>query len=138
MNLAALRARPIPKVSEAMSIKPVELDRAGSIAALLELLLRERNSFLVTSHQRPDGDAIGSALGMMHLLEAMGKQVTVAFADPIPTPFHCLAGVERIVASLPHELARRGHPAGVRPPGAQRLQVPAELQAHGRGPDHQH
>ena len=80
---------------------PEVLDRDDSIAALLELL-RERNSFLITSHQRPDGDAIGSALGMMHLLEAMGKQVTVAFADPIPTPFHCLAGVDRIVASLPH------------------------------------
>ena len=83
-----------------MSIKPVELDRAGSIAALLELLCG-RHSFLVTSHERPDGYAIGSALGLMHLLEAMGKQVTVAFADPIPAPFHCLAGVERIVSALP-------------------------------------
>ncbi len=83
-----------------MSTKPEELDRAASIAALLSLL-RERRSFVVTSHARPDGDAIGSALGLMHLLEAMGKQVTVAFADPIPAPFHCLAGVERIVSALP-------------------------------------
>jgi phosphoesterase RecJ-like protein len=64
-------------------------------------LLRERNSFLVTSHARPDGDAIGSALGLMHLLDAMGKQVTVAFADPIPPAFHCLSGVERITFTLP-------------------------------------
>ena len=83
-----------------MSLKPAELDRAESIAALLTLL-RARQSFLVTSHARPDGDAIGSALGLMHLLEAMGKQVTVAFADPIPAPFHCLGGVERIVNTLP-------------------------------------
>jgi phosphoesterase RecJ-like protein len=81
--------------------QPEALDRAGSIAELL-LLLRERHSFLITSHERPDGDAIGSALGMMHLLEAMGKQVTVAFADAIPTPFHCLPGVDRIVSVLPH------------------------------------
>jgi phosphoesterase RecJ-like protein len=83
-----------------MSKKPHELDRAGSIAALLALL-RAQQTFVVTSHARPDGDAIGSALGLMHLLEAMGKQVTVAFADPIPAPFQCLAGVERIVNALP-------------------------------------
>ncbi len=57
----------------------------------------------MTSHARPDGDAIGSALGTMHLLEAMGKQVTVAFADPIPRPFATLPGAERIVHTLPGE-----------------------------------
>lgn len=37
----------------------------------------------------------------MHLLEAMGKQVTVAFADPIPSIFQSLPGADRIVATLP-------------------------------------
>jgi phosphoesterase RecJ-like protein len=37
----------------------------------------------------------------MHLLEAMGKKVVVAFSDPIPEQFQCLAGVERIVHRLP-------------------------------------
>jgi phosphoesterase RecJ-like protein len=76
------------------------MSQAESITALLALL-RARQSFLVTSHGRPDGDAIGSALGLMHLLQAMGKQVTVAFADPIPSPFHCLSGVEHIRSTLP-------------------------------------
>jgi phosphoesterase RecJ-like protein len=71
-----------------------------SITTLLSLI-RDRQSFIVTSHARPDGDAIGSALGMMHLLEAMGKEVIVAFADPIPEPFECLEGVKRIVHELP-------------------------------------
>jgi phosphoesterase RecJ-like protein len=71
-----------------------------SITALLRLL-RERQTFVVSSHARPDGDAIGSSLAMMHLLEAMGKDVIVAFADPIPDQFRCLAGVERIVHELP-------------------------------------
>jgi phosphoesterase RecJ-like protein len=71
-----------------------------SIVELLGLI-RDRHSFLVTSHARPDGDAIGSSIGMMHLLEAMGKEVVVAFADPIPEPFNCLDGVERIVHELP-------------------------------------
>jgi len=71
-----------------------------SISALLSLL-RERQTFVVSSHARPDGDAIGSSLALMHLLEVMGKDVVVAFSDPIPPQFHCLAGVERIVHELP-------------------------------------
>jgi phosphoesterase RecJ-like protein len=71
-----------------------------SISALLELI-RDRQSFLVSSHARPDGDAIGSSVGLMHILEAMGKDVVVAFHDPIPEQFQCLAGVERIVHDLP-------------------------------------
>ena len=74
----------------------------NSIAALLSLL-GERESFVVTSHARPDGDAIGSALGLMHLLDGMGKRVTVAFADPIPAMYRWLPGAERIQATLPKD-----------------------------------
>lgn len=73
-----------------------------SIAALLDLL-RERDSFVITSHARPDGDAIGSSLGLMHLLEALGKNVVVAFSEPIPDAYFCLPGVERIQSQLPLE-----------------------------------
>ena len=71
-----------------------------SISALLGLI-RDRQSFLVTSHARPDGDAIGTSLGLMHLLHALGKHVVVAFADPIPHNFDCLEGVTSIVHQLP-------------------------------------
>jgi phosphoesterase RecJ-like protein len=74
--------------------------RADAIARLLRIL-RERETFLVTSHARPDGDAIGSALGLQHLLESMGKRVTVVFADLIPSMYHCLPGVNRILHKLP-------------------------------------
>jgi phosphoesterase RecJ-like protein len=72
----------------------------ASIAALLALI-RERQKFVVTSHTRPDGDAIGTALGLFHLLEAMGKQATVVFTDPIPDIYQFLPGVERIVSHVP-------------------------------------
>jgi bifunctional oligoribonuclease and PAP phosphatase NrnA len=71
-----------------------------SISAIIALV-RERQTFIISSHARPDGDAIGSSLGLMHLLDALGKDVTVAFHDPIPEQFLCLAGVERIVHDLP-------------------------------------
>jgi phosphoesterase RecJ-like protein len=76
------------------------MNNQQSISALMHLV-HQRDTFLVTSHARPDGDAIGSSLGMLHLLEALGKNVVVAFADPIPEQFQCLEGVERIVHHLP-------------------------------------
>lgn len=76
--------------------------RADAIERILRIIA-DHESFLITSHSRPDGDAIGSALGLMHLLESMNKRVTVAFADRIPTMYRCLPGVERIVPDLPSE-----------------------------------
>jgi phosphoesterase RecJ-like protein len=71
-----------------------------SIATLLDII-RERQTFVITSHLRPDGDALGSSLGLMHLLEAMGKHVVVNFADPLPATFHFLPGADRIDSQFP-------------------------------------
>ena len=76
------------------------MSQVDSISALLTLI-RERQSFLITSHARPDGDAIGSSVGLMHLLDAMGKDVQVAFADLIPLIYGYLPGIKRITHSLP-------------------------------------
>ena len=64
-------------------------------------VLRAHDHFLVTSHARPDGDAIGSSLAAMYLLQAMGKQAVVALADPIPRAFASLPGAQRIVRTQP-------------------------------------
>jgi phosphoesterase RecJ-like protein len=79
------------------------MTRADSITRTLRIF-RDHESFLLTSHARPDGDAIGSALGLMHLLDSMGKRVTVAFADRIPTMYRSLPGIERIVPELPADI----------------------------------
>lgn len=71
------------------------MNHEASISALLKLI-RERDRFVITSHVRPDGDAIGSSLGLMHLLESMGKEASIVFVDPIPPNFHFLPGVDRI------------------------------------------
>jgi phosphoesterase RecJ-like protein len=78
------------------------MTNADSIVQILTLF-RERDRFLITSHARPDGDAIGSALALLHLLESMGKSAVVAFADPIPAMYQCLPGVERIISTIPAE-----------------------------------
>lgn len=43
--------------------------------------INEHKKFVVTAHMSPDGDAVGSALGMKQYLEAKGKQATVVFND---------------------------------------------------------
>jgi len=67
----------------------------ASISALLNLI-RERNSFVITSHVRPDGDAIGSALALSEVLDQLGRKVDIVFADPIPTTYRALPNVQRI------------------------------------------
>lgn len=75
-------------------------DRQSAISAILEIFRAHRH-FLVTSHSRPDGDAIGSSLAAMYLLQAMGKEVVVALADPVPRTFASLPGADRIVQTQP-------------------------------------
>jgi bifunctional oligoribonuclease and PAP phosphatase NrnA len=48
--------------------------------------IRAGRHFLVSSHQRPDGDAIGSALGCALALRELGKQVEVVM-DGVPPHF---------------------------------------------------
>lgn len=43
--------------------------------------INEHKKFVVTAHMSPDGDAVGSALGMKQYLEAKGKQATIVFND---------------------------------------------------------
>lgn len=47
-------------------------------------IVRENQRFLLTSHIRPDCDALGSELGMAGVLEKLGKQVTIANGHATP------------------------------------------------------
>ena len=49
---------------------------------------------VITTHTNPDGDAIGSALGLMHFLLSLGKDVQVLIDDDIPAIFDMLPGYE--------------------------------------------
>ncbi len=51
---------------------------------------------VVVSHINPDGDAVGSVLGMGLALEAVGKQVTMVLSHGVPPDYRFLPGAERI------------------------------------------
>jgi len=59
-----------------------------------EILQRQR--FVVSSHARPDGDAIGSQLAMTFALRSLGKQVRIINHDVAPAPLLVFPGVRDI------------------------------------------
>ena len=62
--------------------------------------IRRCQSFLITSHVRPDGDAIGSELALYHILCSMGKEVVVYNQDATPSTYRFLPGSEIITNIL--------------------------------------
>jgi phosphoesterase RecJ-like protein len=63
----------------------------------LNRLLQEANSLLLVTHVAPDGDAIGSLLGLGWLLRALGKDIIMACQDPVPDIYTWLPGSSEIV-----------------------------------------
>lgn len=52
-----------------------------------ELMQRARHIVLV-SHIGPDGDTLGSTLGLYHALQHTGKEVTCLVDDTLPAAYH--------------------------------------------------
>ncbi len=52
----------------------------------LKSILSSPKDIVLTSHRNPDGDAIGSTLGLRHYLEQLGHKVVVAVPSEYP-PF---------------------------------------------------
>jgi len=66
-------------------------------------VLAENHSFVLLSHVRPDGDAIGSQIALGSRLEAMGKTVTYMNEDGVPDSLAFLPDSEKFVTP-PHEV----------------------------------
>jgi phosphoesterase RecJ-like protein len=69
---------------------------------MLERVLQEirgRRRFVVTSHARPDGDGIGSALACGQILRHMGKEVDVVMHDGVPRIYQSLPFADRVIRS---------------------------------------
>lgn len=65
--------------------------------------IRRNHSFLVTSHESPDGDAVGSSLGLASFLRKIGKEVCVHFRDPVPDLYAFLPGIETVCPHIPDQ-----------------------------------
>jgi bifunctional oligoribonuclease and PAP phosphatase NrnA len=89
-------------VSEAPGIATSDLERVGAE-------LRARDRFLLTAHEGPDGDALGSLLGMHHLLTQLGKDSVMFLAAkefPLPIEYRFLP-LEEVFHEPPADMADR-------------------------------
>jgi phosphoesterase RecJ-like protein len=75
-------------------------------------IIRRSTRILLVCHLSPDGDAIGSLLGLGLGLRALGKMPTLACESPIPLAFSFLPGFDTIVNTI------EATPAGSSNPGA--------------------
>ncbi|MFW6415745.1 MAG: DHH family phosphoesterase [Thermodesulfobacteriota bacterium] len=65
--------------------------------------IKDYNHFLLTSHVNPDGDAIGSMLGLGHLLTRLGKSFTLYNQSGLPERFSWLDLPARIHTRIPDQ-----------------------------------
>ncbi len=62
--------------------------------------LANARSILIASHVRPDGDAIGSLLGLGLALQQAGKNVQMVLADSVSSSFRHLEGANQIKTKI--------------------------------------
>lgn len=77
-----------------------EYVNAQNLKAVMTFI-KDHKTFLVCSHVNPDGDALGTTLGLGLALREMGKQVTLYNAGPIGYNLHFLPQVDQVSLILP-------------------------------------
>jgi phosphoesterase RecJ-like protein len=89
-------------VSSAPEIATTDLERVASE-------LRGRDRFLLTAHEGPDGDALGSLLGLHQVLTQLGKDSVMFMAAkefPLPIEYRFLS-LEEVFHEAPADMADR-------------------------------
>lgn len=65
--------------------------------AQFQEFLNTYSTFAIVGHIGPDGDAVGSSLGLAHLLDQLGKKVTIITPNAFPEFLQWLPGSEKII-----------------------------------------
>ena len=66
-------------------------------AAAAEAIAAARHA-LVATHENPDADTLGAALGVAGIVEHHGGRVTLVSTDPVPPLYSFLTGMDRFVS----------------------------------------
>jgi len=61
--------------------------------------IRSGRSFLITSHRNPDGDALGSGLGLQRLLRQMGKKASMQVRDGFHPALRHIPGADAVAVT---------------------------------------
>lgn len=65
-----------------------------------EILAAEH--IVITSHKSPDGDSVGSSLGLLHFIEKLGRKAFICHADPAPDFLLWMEGSDNILTMHAH------------------------------------
>src|SRR5882757_10821565 len=77
------------------SRSPIPMQNKSTLAEIAAVF-QARNRFVVMSHARPDGDALGCTLATALCLQQLGKDVTAWNEDGVPEKFRYLPGAELV------------------------------------------
>lgn len=64
--------------------------------------IKNAKNLLILGHSKPDGDQLGSILGLKEALEKLQKSVTIVVSDPIAKTFSFLPGLSEIKREYKH------------------------------------
>ena len=59
-------------------------------------LIENKHRFAITTHIKPDGDGVGSSLGLYWLLKSLGKDAEVLVRGEVPSAYRSLPGADQI------------------------------------------
>ncbi len=66
-------------------------------------LLGEKNKIVISGHHSPDGDCLGSQLGLFYYLKSINKKVFLLNSDPVPENLIFLQGSDKFFLYKPEE-----------------------------------
>src|SRR5215210_5469192 len=90
-----------------MSSSPTETTNKADLEQVVDAV-RANDRFLVTTHENPDGDALGSLLAMTLGLRQLGKDAVMYLAPPAPLPReYGFMPLEELSRDLPPDAAER-------------------------------
>jgi bifunctional oligoribonuclease and PAP phosphatase NrnA len=95
-------------VSESAKLLAPDAQHDATVADMVGEL-RAADRFLLTTHENPDGDALGSLLAMHHILGALGKDSVMFLASkefPLPVEYRFLP-LEEVFHEAPADLVDR-------------------------------
>src|SRR3954453_18750687 len=83
------------------------MTQSNDLAAVVDVL-RDRDRFLVTTHENPDGDALGSLLGMTLGLRQLGKDVAMVLGpqERVPAEYDFMQ-LDELLREAPADVAER-------------------------------
>jgi len=84
-------------------------ENGGPVREQVLARIREDSRFVLAAHENPDGDALGSLVGMQGLLSALGKDSVMFIASddlPLPNEYRIFA-LDGLIQAPPADIAER-------------------------------